>query len=77
MTQFSFSKLLGPSEDISNLKLKCVIASKCQAVRIAITDSQGKSTFVIIQVEKCRVICLNFDFTCVSLFERPPVFHPH
>lgn len=51
MTQLSFSKLLGPSEDISNLKLKCVIASKCQAVGITITVSQGKSTFVIIQAK--------------------------
>lgn len=73
MTQLSFSKLLGLSEDISNLKLKCVIASKCQAVRITITVSQGKSTFVIIQVKYSR---LNFDFTCVSLFARPPVFLP-
>lgn len=74
MTQLSFSKLLRPSEDISNLKLKCVIASKCQAVRITITVSQGKSTFVIIQEKYSR---LNFDLTCVPLFARPPVFHPH
>lgn len=40
MTRFSVSKLPGPSEEISNLKWKCAVASKCLAVRITIAITQ-------------------------------------
>lgn len=40
MTPFSVSKLPGPSEEISDPKWKCVVASKCLAVTITIAFTQ-------------------------------------